>query len=155
MGCILTLQRKSDNHVVFHQTQANDAANVVLAERVIIDKISWYVPYYTPSISNQKRMLSNIASKTPTVVTYVKRSSDMEDVTTEKIWIFELSVGDGIDVSIYVIVGFMHRDQFNHYHQTNDTFYRPNVKNDQCNCYGSCNCYVSRELLRSVLLNEC
>ena len=59
-------------------------------------------------------MLSYFASKTPTVVTYVKRSSDMKDVTTEKFWTFELGVGDGFDVSIYVIVGFMQRDQFNH-----------------------------------------
>ena len=109
-GFFLTLQRNSDNHVLFHQTQANEAANVVLAGRVPIDKIRWYVLYYTPSISNQKLLLINIASKTPTELTYVKRLSDMKDVTTEKYWTFEQSVGDGIDVSIYVIVGFMQRD---------------------------------------------
>ena len=59
-------------------------------------------------------MLSNIASKTPTELTYVKRLPDMKVVTTGKIWTFELGVGDGIDVSIYVIVGFMQIDQFNH-----------------------------------------
>ena len=37
----------------------------------------------------------------------------MEDVTAEKNWTFELGVGDGIDIPIYVIVGFMQRDQFN------------------------------------------
>ena len=53
----------------------------------------------------------------------------MKDVTTENNWTFELSVGDGIDVPIYVIVGFMQRDQFNQQHQNNDTFYRPSVVN--------------------------
>ena len=59
-------------------------------------------------------MLSYIASETPTEMTYVKRLSDMKDVTTEKSWTFERGVEDGIDVSIYVLVGFMQIDQFNH-----------------------------------------
>ena len=121
MGYKLTIQRTSDNYVIIHQAQTNDAANIALAGRVTIDDISWYVPYYTPSISNQKLMLSNFASKTPTELTYVKRSSLMKDVTSENIWTSELGVGDGTDVSIYVIVGFMHRDQFNQQHQNNDT----------------------------------
>ena len=132
LGYKLTLQRNSDNHVLSHPAQANDAANLALAGRVIIDDISWYVPHYTPSISNRKLLLSNINSKTPTELTYIKRSSFMKDVTTENNWTFELGVGDGLDVPIYVIVGFMQRDQFNQQHQNNDTFYRPSVVNAQC-----------------------
>ena len=56
----------------------------------------------------------------------------MRDVTTENNWTFELGVGDGIDILIYVIVGFMQRDQFNQQHQMNDTFTRPSVVNLQC-----------------------
>ena len=77
-------------------------------------------------------MISNIASKTPTELTYIKRSSYMKGVTTGNNWTFELGVGDGIDVSIHVIVGLMQRDQFNQQHQNNDTFYRPCVVNAQC-----------------------
>ena len=128
----LTLRRNIDNQVLSHPAQANDAANVALAERVILDDISWYLPHYSPSISNQKLMLINIASKTPTELTYIKRSSYMKDVTTENNRTFELGVGDGIDVPIYVIVEFMQRDQFNQQHQINDTFYQPNVANSQC-----------------------
>ena len=50
----MTLQRNSHNHVLIHSARANDAANLVPAERVIIDHISWYVPHYTPDISNQE-----------------------------------------------------------------------------------------------------
>ena len=46
----------------------------------------------------------------------------MKDVTVEKNWIIELGVADGIDIPIYVIVGFMQRGQFNQQHQNNDTF---------------------------------
>ena len=110
LGNKLTLQRKSDNQVLNHPAQANDAANLALAGRGIIDDISWYVPHYTPSITNQKLMLSNIASKTPTDMTYIKRSSYVKDVTSENKWTFGLGVGDGIDILIYVLVGFMQRD---------------------------------------------
>ena len=46
----------------------------------------------------------------------------MKDVTIENNWTFELGVGDGFDVPIYVIVGFMQRDQFSQHNQNNDTF---------------------------------
>ena len=44
LGCKLTLQRKKDNHVLSHPAQVNDATNLVLAGRVIIDDIN---PHYT------------------------------------------------------------------------------------------------------------
>ena len=56
----------------------------------------------------------------------------MKDVCTKNNWTFALSVGDGIDLPIYVKVGFMQRDQFNQEHQINDTFYRPSVVKAQC-----------------------
>ena len=55
----------------------------------------------------------------------------MKDVTTENNWVFELGVGDDIDIPVYVIVGFIQRDQFNQEHRNNDTFCRPSVVNAQ------------------------
>ena len=107
LGEKITLQRNSDNHVLSHPAQDNDAANLALAGRVIIDVISWYVPHYTPSILNQKLMLRQIVSKTPTELSYNKRSSYMKDGTTEISWTFELGVGDGFGIPIYVNVAFM------------------------------------------------
>ena len=127
----LTLQRNSDNHVLSHRAGATNADNLALARRVIIEDLSWCVPHYTPSMSNKKLMLGHIISKTPTELSKIKRSSYMKDVTTENIWTFELGVGDGIDILIYVIVGFMQRGQFNQQHRNNDTFYRPGVVNAQ------------------------
>ena len=128
----LTLQRNSDNHVLSHPAQANDAANLVIARMVILDDIRLFVAQYTPSITNQKLMLGHIVSKAPTELSYIKRSSYMKDLTTENNWSFELGVGDGIEIPTYVIVGFMQRDQFNQQHRNNDTFYRPSVLNAQC-----------------------
>ena len=103
-----------------------------MAGRVITDNISWYVPHYTASISNNKLLLEHIVSKAPTELSYTERSSYMKDVTTENKWNFELVVGDVIDIPIYVIVGFMQRDQFNQQHRNNDTFCRRSVINAQC-----------------------
>ena len=132
MGYKLTLQRINDNHVLSHPPQGNDAANLALAGRVIIEDLSWYVPHYSPSISNQKIMWEHVTSKAPTDLTYNKRSSNMKVVTTENNCVFRLGVGDGIDIPIYVIVGFMQKDQFNQQHQKNETFCGPNIVNAQC-----------------------
>ena len=74
-------------------------------------------------------MLGHIASETATELSYIKRSSYMKDVTSEKNWTFELGVGDSIDVPIYVKVGFMLRDQFSQQHQNVDTYYKPSLVN--------------------------
>ena len=55
----------------------------------------------------------------------------MKDIATENKWNFDLRVGDGIDLPIFVIVGFMQRDQLNQQHQSNDTFCRRSVINAQ------------------------
>ena len=43
-----------------------------------------------------------------------------------------LDVRDGIDIPIYVIVGFMQRDDVIQQHQDNDSFRRPSAVNAQC-----------------------
>ena len=111
---------------------ATNAGTLALAGGVLIEDLSWYVPHYTPLIPNQKLMLGHIVSKAPAKLSYIKRSSYMKVVTTEKFWTFELGVGDGVDIPFYVIAGFMQRDHFNRQHQSNDTFCRPSIVNPQC-----------------------
>ena len=82
LGYRLTLQRPRDNHVLSHLRGATDAANLALAGRVIIDDIIFCVPHHAPNTSNQNLMLGHIESKAATELSYIKRSSDMKDVTT-------------------------------------------------------------------------
>ena len=77
-------------------------------------------------------MLEHIVSRAATELSFIKKSSYVEEVTNENNWVFELGAGHGIDIPIYVIVGIMQRDQFNQQHQNNDVFYRPSVVNAQC-----------------------
>ena len=62
-------------------------------------------------------MLAHVVSRAATESSYIKRSSYMKDLTTEINWTFELGVGDGFDGPIYVVVGFMQRDQPNQQHK--------------------------------------
>ena len=78
-------------------------------------------------------MLGHIVSKTPTELSYIKRSSFMKELTTENNWTSELAVGHIVDTPIYVVIGFTKRDQINQQHQNKDTFHRPSVVNAQCN----------------------
>ena len=69
----LTLQRNSDNHVLSHRAGATNADNLALARRIIIEDLSYYVPHYTPKLSNQKIMLGHLVSKAPTKLSYIKK----------------------------------------------------------------------------------
>ena len=75
--------------------------------------------------------MGHIVSGAATELSYFKISSFIKDVTTEKKSIFELAVGDSIDIPIFVTVGFIHSYQLNQQHQNIDTFYRPSVVNVQ------------------------
>ena len=125
LGYKLTLQRKNENHKLSHPAQANDATNLALAGRVITDDMSLYVWHYTPCTTNQKLILGHIVPKTPTELSFTKRSSFMKNVPSENTWTFKTCVGNGFQKSLYVIVGFMQRGQFNQQHQNNDAFHKP------------------------------
>ena len=116
LGYKLILQRNSDNHVLGHRAGTN-AENLALAGRVIIEDLSCVIPNLIPSLSNQIFLMEHFISKTPTQLTFNKRSCYMKDVTTENNWSLELGAGDGTDVPVFIIVGFMQRDQFNQQHQ--------------------------------------
>ena len=60
-----------------------DAANAVLAGRVILDKIILYIPHYTPNTSNQKILSGHIVSRAATELSYFKRSSYIKKETTK------------------------------------------------------------------------
>ena len=53
-------------------------------------------------------------------------------VNTENNWTFERGLKSGIDVSFYVSVVIMQRNQFFPQNRTIDTFHRPTVRNAQC-----------------------
>ena len=56
----------------------------------------------------------------------------MIEVNTQNLWTFELGTQEGINVPIWIIVGFQQSDRQLDQNLNNDTFYRPPVINAQC-----------------------
>ena len=76
--------------------------------------------------------MKQITDKIPTELRYVERSVFMTEVNTQNLWIFELGTQEGINVPIWIIVGFQQSDRQHDQNLNNDTFYRPPVTNAQC-----------------------
>ena len=117
----LALQRNSDNHAISHRA-GTEAANLALAERILLEDISLFVPHYTPVLSPQTLMLEHFVPGAATDLSYIKRSFYTGTLTSGNNWIFKLGAQSGNDVPFYVSVGFMQIDQSNQQHKNKDTF---------------------------------
>ena len=104
LGYKLTLTRNNDNAVL----NKADATTIV---KVKINAIEWYVPHYTPSITQQNILMNQIVKKLPTELQYVERSVFMKEVKRENVWSFELGTQEGVNVPIWIIVGYQQRDR--------------------------------------------
>ena len=125
LGYKLTLTRNSVNAVL----NKADATNV---GKVKINAIEWYVPHYTASMSQQVVLSNQIVNRIPTELQNVERSVFMKEVNTQNLWNFELGTQEGINVSIWLIIGFQQSDRQNSQNENNVTFYRPPVTSAQC-----------------------
>ena len=125
LGYKLTLTRNNDNAVL-------NKANATPDGKVKINAIEWYVPHYTPSLSQQTVLSNQIVNKIPTELQYIERSVFMKEVNTQNLWNCELGTQEGINVPIWIIIGFQQQDRQNSQNENNDTFYRPSVISAQC-----------------------
>ena len=71
--------------------------------------------------------MSQIVNKKPTELRYVERSVFMKEVNTQNFWTFELGTQEGINVPMWIFVGFQQSDRQHDQNLSNDTFYRPPV----------------------------
>ena len=113
----LTLTRSTNKFVLNKDNGTNKAK--------IKDRgIKWYIPHYTASIPQQAMLSKQILSTTPKEFQYVERSVFMKEVKIQKWWAFELGTEEGINVPIWMFVGFQQRDWHDSRNLNNDTFYR-------------------------------
>ena len=124
LGYILTLTRDNDKAVL-------NKENATVVGKVRINAIEWYVPHYTPSISQQTILFNQIKNKTPTELQYVERSVFMKEVNTQNLWSFEIGTHEGVNIPIWIIIGFQQRERQDSQNMNNDTFYRPPVTSAQ------------------------
>ena len=76
--------------------------------------------------------MNQITDKIPTELRYVERSVFVKEVNTQNLWSFELGTQEGVNVPIWIIVGFQQSDRLHDQNLNNDTFYRPPVTSAQC-----------------------
>ena len=125
LGYKLTLTRNKDEAVI-------DKVAGIAEARIKIDHIHWYVPHYTPSMSQQAIMSKQILNKTPTELRYVERSVFIKQVNNQNLWNFELGSQENMNVPIWIIIGFQQQDRQDSRNLNNDTFYRLPVVSAQC-----------------------
>ena len=77
--------------------------------------------------------MKQIQDKITTELRYVEKSVFMKEVNTQNLWSFELGTQEGINVPIWIFVGFQQSDRQHDQNLNNDTFYRPPVTSAQCN----------------------
>ena len=125
LGYKLTLTRNKDEAVIDKVAGIADAT-------IKIDHIHWYIPHYTPSMSQQAVMSKQILNKTPTELRYVERSVFMKEVNNQNLWNFELGSQENMNVPIWIIIGFQQQDRQDSQNLNNDTFCRLPVVSAQC-----------------------
>ena len=125
LGYRLTLTRNSDNAVL-------SKANATILGKVKINAIERCVPHYTASMSQQALLSNQIVNKMPTELNYIERSVFMKEVNTQNLWNFELGTQEGINLPIWIIIGFQQQGRQNSQNENNDTIYRPPVTSAQC-----------------------
>ena len=125
LGYKMTLTRNKDEVII-------DKAGGVADTKIKIDHIHWYVPHYTPSMSQQGIMSKQILNKTPTELRYVERSVFMRQVSNRNVWNFELGSQENMNFPIWIIIGFQQQDRQNSQNLNNNTFHRLPVVSAQC-----------------------
>ena len=105
----LTLTRNNDNDAIF-KTDANDGAvppvDNVVDGRVVLEKISWFMPHVTPADKYRMELYKIIERKEKIPVGYrmIQCDSAMVPQTTDFSW--RLSVKSSPEVPRFIIVGF-------------------------------------------------
>ena len=125
LGYKLTLTRNTDNAVL-------NKDNTVGNGRIKINSLDWYVPHYSPNLEEYTTLVNQIKKDTPTLLHYPGRSVFMKEVNTQNLWTSELGTQEGVNVPIWIIVGFQQSDRQNDQNLKNDTFYGPLVASAQC-----------------------
>ena len=117
LGYRLTLTRNTDNAVLNKAKATNNG-------KIKINSLDWYVPYYLPSLEEYGKLMNQIMKETPTNLLYPERSVLLKGVNTQNLWTFELGTQEGINVPIWVYVGFQQNDRQHDQNLNNDTFAR-------------------------------
>ena len=104
----LTLTRNDDNNAIYKtDAQAgNPAVDVVVDGKVILSKISWFMPHVTPADKDKMELYKIIERKEKIPVGYRMIQCDSASIPQANAFSWRLSVKSSPEVPRFIIVGF-------------------------------------------------
>ena len=125
----LTLTRNDDNDAIFKSDQNDAAGNPYANGKVILSKVSWFMPHVTPADKDKMELYKIIERKEKIPVGYRMIQCDSASIpqnSTSFSW--RLSVKSSPEVPHFIIVGFQTNKSSNQ-EQNPSTFDNVNVSN--------------------------
>ena len=104
----LTLTRNNDNDAIFKNPDqaGNPAVDVVVDGKVILSKISWFMPHVTPADKDKMELYKIIERKEKIPVGYRMIQCDSTSIPQALMFSWRLSVKSSPEVPRFIIVGF-------------------------------------------------
>ena len=124
----LTLTRNGDNDAIFKSDQNDAAGNPYANGKVILSKISWFMPHVTPSDKDKMELYKIIERKEKIPVGYRMIQCDSASIPQALMFSWRLSVKSSPEVPRFIIVGFQTGKSDNQ-EQNASTFDNVNVSN--------------------------
>ena len=124
----LTLTRNNDNEAIYRGAN-NAAGNPLVAGKIVLSKISWFMPHVTPADKNKMELYKIIERKEKILVGYRKIQCDSASIpqnSTSFSW--RLAVKSSPEVPRFIIVAFQ-TDKSNDQLQNPSIFDNVNVSN--------------------------
>ena len=103
----LTLTRNNDNDAIFKTSNIDGGGDAVADGRVILSKISWFMPHVEPADKDRYELYKIIERKEKIPVGYREIQSDNVQIpqnSTKFVW--RLSVKSSPEIPRFIIVGF-------------------------------------------------
>ena len=126
----LTLTRNNDNDAIFKSNRqaGNPAADVVVDGKVILSKISWFMPHVIPADKDKMELYKIIERKEKIPVGYRMIQCDSASVPQSENFSWRLSVKSSPEVPRFIIVGFQ-TDKSGNQKQNPSLFDNTNLRN--------------------------
>ena len=100
----LTLTRNDDNDAIFRDTNDSDG-NAVANGKIVLSKISWFMPHVTPADNNKMELYKIIERKEKLPVGYRMIQCDTASIPQTTSFSWRLSVKSSPEVPRFIIVG--------------------------------------------------
>ena len=102
----LTLTRNDDNDAIFKSDQNDAAGNPYADGKVILSKVSWFMPHVTPADKDKMELYKIIERKEKIPVGYRMIQCDSASIPQVTSFSWRLSVKSSPEVPRFIIVGF-------------------------------------------------